>query len=184
MLIYLAKNNNNESIQTVSVEDKRKECEFCNNLCQRMELEGFKTKCQGKKNKIETSSLGAKINMTRWNYFLQWASWIHRPWQRCRKAEATLSFVTSVLPQVLRWLVTDRFSIKFIYWTSMKTHFFKCDKNKRPLNLYKLYFHMSPLLIFSNKACSLWGMSCSQKNSWQQRGQQSKVIIWMLPVST
>jgi len=33
MLTYLAKNNNNESIQRVSDENKRKECEFCNNLC-------------------------------------------------------------------------------------------------------------------------------------------------------
>jgi hypothetical protein len=143
-----------------------------------------KSVCKKKKNKIETSSLVAKINMTRWNYFLQWASWIQRPWQRFRKAEATLSFVTSVLPQVFRWLVTYRFSIKFIFWTSMKTIFFKCDKNKRPLNPYKLYFHMTPLLIFSNKACSLWGMSCSRRNSWQQKGQQSKVILWMLPDCT
>jgi hypothetical protein len=65
MLIYLAKNNNSESIQTVSVEDKRKECEFCNNLCLWMELEGkfLKRSISGKQNKIETSSLGVKINM-------------------------------------------------------------------------------------------------------------------------
>jgi hypothetical protein len=67
MLIYLAKNNNNESIQIVSVEDKRKECEFCNNLCLWMELEGtfLKRSVRGQQNKIETSSLVAKINMKR-----------------------------------------------------------------------------------------------------------------------
>jgi hypothetical protein len=32
MLTYLYKNNNIESLQRVSDEDKRKECEFCNTL--------------------------------------------------------------------------------------------------------------------------------------------------------
>ena len=39
MLTYLAKNNINGIIQTVSDEDKRKESEYWNILCQRMELE-------------------------------------------------------------------------------------------------------------------------------------------------
>ena len=30
----LVKNNNNESVQTVSDEDTRKECDFCNTICQ------------------------------------------------------------------------------------------------------------------------------------------------------
>jgi len=39
MSTYLAKNNNIESMEKVSDEDKRKECEFYNILCLNMELE-------------------------------------------------------------------------------------------------------------------------------------------------
>jgi hypothetical protein len=34
VLTYLSKNNSNESISRVTDEDKRKECDFCNPLCQ------------------------------------------------------------------------------------------------------------------------------------------------------
>ena len=39
MLIYIAKNNNIERIETVSDEAKSKEYDFCNILCRCMELE-------------------------------------------------------------------------------------------------------------------------------------------------
>jgi len=35
------------------------------------------------------------------------------------KRKATSSFVTSVLPQFLRWHIRDRFSNYFIFWTSI-----------------------------------------------------------------
>jgi len=38
MLIYIAKNSNIETIQSVPDEAQSKECKFCNILCQCMEL--------------------------------------------------------------------------------------------------------------------------------------------------
>jgi len=95
MLTYIAKNNSNESIHTVSDEDKRKECDFYNTLRQFIGVgrQVLKRCVRGQQNnKTQTSSLGTKVNVSKWNYLVQWASWIHGRWQRDCKAESDNQF--------------------------------------------------------------------------------------------
>ena len=88
MSTYLAKNNNTESMEKVSDEVKRKECEFYNILCLYMELEDkfLKWSFMGRQN--STPIFVREVKFEKWNLFLQWAIWIHRSWQRAHKAES------------------------------------------------------------------------------------------------
>ena len=124
MLTYLATNNNNESIQRVSDEDKRPECEYRNTLCVCMELgdKFLKRNIRGQQN--PTLIVGRLVNLKRWNYFLPWTSWINGSCQRDCKAEGNNQLCSFVLPQIIRWLSPDRFSRNFILWNSIKIYKF------------------------------------------------------------
>jgi hypothetical protein len=101
--------------------------------------------------------------------------------------KGAISFVTSVLPQVLRWFSLHIFPRNFIFWTSIKALYFCIDLRKLKSPKFKAYnrciltsrhYRFSQLSL-----CSLWGISWSRRSNWWQKRQHSNRIIRSLLVN-
>jgi hypothetical protein len=173
---------NIESIQTGFDGDKWKEWEFCSTLCQHIEMEDNFLNRSVTRKQNPTLILGHFANLKSPNYFVPWASSINGSWQRVRKVDSTITFVTYVIPQVLGWQALETFSRNFIFRTYFR-FWMNWTKLRDPqCKAYIWYILSSRSCLFSQ--CSLYyfsRMSWIRWKSRQQKLQQSRNMLWSLP---
>jgi hypothetical protein len=145
---------------TVSDEGKWEECEICNSLCHCIIFDKKFLKRRDRTPQNPTLNVGRDGKYERMITFP--AVTYIKPMGRVStiaNRKANISFVTPVLPQIIRPFTMNRFLCNFIFWTSIKTLRFwvKLTNLKGPT--IKTYIHSNVFYVFSTVMTPVYSVS-------------------------